>query len=195
MRSRLMAAAGGLLLVLGGACAPSFDIKTVVSPSASIGDLHTFRLLPVPPRRDGRGPTGAYDPMVNNSITNRALRETLAAAFTRRGYAVSEGAPDFLVAVYASAREKLDIEQWDYGYPIRPRRWPAYETVTVTEYTEGTVVVDVIDAKSRDLLWRGTGASRMSERPDEDVRELQEVAKSIVKRFPRAAQPTLAVVP
>ena len=196
MRGAVLAAIGGMLMSGVAACARSYDVHTVMAPDASVTSLRTFRVLPVPPRRDGRAGAGSYDPMVDNSITNRALRATIADAFAARGYLASEHEPDFVVAVYASASEALDVTRWDYGYPHWPRHggppWPAEQVVS---YTEGTVIVDVVDPRSRELIWRGSGSTRMSEDPSADTRELQRVARAVVRRFPKAARRVLARAP
>lgn len=193
MRERLMAAATGLLLLWGSACAPSYQVRTMASPDAGIGGVRTFRVLPVPPPRDRPGRDGAYDPMIDNSIMNRALRATITESFKGRGYAIDEWRPDFIVAVYASAYEELDVTVWDYGYPYWPRwRYGPWPPERVTTYTAGTVIVDVLSPASRDLLWRGTGTARMSEHLAADTKELRKVAEAIVKRFPRAAERVLA---
>ncbi len=176
-----------LLLALAvGACAPSIDVRTMAAPEASFTAQRTFRILDAPTRRDGRPTTGADDPMVDNSIANRALRERIAKAFVARGYELVEREADLDVAFYASARETLDVTMWDYGYPPRPR-WP-WPTVrqTVTEVTEGRVVVDVIDPRTRELLWRGEGTARLSDDPAENVKELARAAAKVVGRFPAA---------
>lgn len=195
MRGAVRAAIGGMLMVGAAACAHSYDVHTVQSPDASVTGLRTFRVLPVPPARDGRAGAGSYDPMVDNSITNRALRATIAEAFAARGYLASENQPDFVVAVYASATEALDVTRWDYGYPHWPRGGPPWPGEQVVSYTEGTVIVDVVDPRSRELIWRGSGSARMSEDPAEDTKELERVAKAIVRRFPRAAPRVLAHAP
>lgn len=186
MRAALSAAAGGMLALAALGCAPSYQVHTLVAPDAQLTSLHTFRVLPTPPPRDGRNHAGAYDPMVNNSITNRALRTTIMQAFEGRGYVADGARPDFLVAVYASAHQKLDVTAWDYGYPYWPRwGWPhARMTDRVTEYTEGTVIVDVLRTATRDLLWRGSGTARLTQDPKQDAVALQKVARSIVQRFP-----------
>ena len=188
MRPILIAVAGAALAVAG--CAAGLHVKTLAAPDARFATLSTFRVLPVPPRRDGRPPTEAYDPMINNSITNRALRETITQAFANRGYTVNERAPDFAVAVYASAYEKLDVTTWNYGYAFWPRsrwNWNVRQLTTEdTEYAEGTVIVDVIRTSDRELLWRGSATARMWEDPPTDVKELQKVAAAIVKKFPAA---------
>lgn len=184
-------------LVLGGlACGPSLQVQTLVAPDAAISTRSTFRVLPVPQPRDGRVRSGAYDPMVNNSIANRALRATITKGFTERGYVVNEQVPDFEVAVYATARERMDVTAWDYGYPFWPRyrwAWPPYRVAT--EYTEGTVIVDVIRAGDRELLWRGSASARLTENPSKDVKALQKVAAGIVKKFPRSTPRAVAAAP
>lgn len=183
LRSALVVAAIG--------CAASYDVRTIVAPEAQFGTMHTFRVLPVPTPRDGRTSADAYDPMVNNSIANRSLRETVTRAFEDRGYANDLVAPDLLVAVYASAHEKLDVTTWDYGYPYWPRwGWGAGARGAVreqvTEYTEGTVVVDVVRPGTRELLWRGSGTAALSKDPASDVKALSKAAEAIVAKFPRA---------
>lgn len=184
-RTSLNGAALALALAVGG-CASAIDVRTMVAPEADFTTQRTFRVLDAPVRRDGRPTTGADDPMVNNSIANRALRERITNAFVARGYSLVETDPDLAVAFYASAKEELDVSVWDYGYPIRSR-WPrpAYQQ-TITEVTEGSVVVDVIDPRTQELLWRAEGKVRLSDDPAENVKELAKAAEQVVKKFPAA---------
>lgn len=195
MRAALLIAVGGTLALAGAGCAPSLHVQTMVAPDAGLATLATFRILTVPPPADGRVRAGAYDPMVNNSIMNRALRETITKVLVERGYVLNEQSPDVGVAVYASAREKLDVSTWDYGYPFWPRAgwyrplWPVG-----TEYSEGTVVVDIVRERDHELLWRGSASERMSEDPAEDVKTLQKVAAAVMKKFPLATpRPVVAL--
>lgn len=186
MRPILRSSSGLLLALAVGACASAVTVRTMVAPEAGFTTQRTFRILEGPVRRDGRPATGADDPMVNNSIANRALRDRIAKAFVARGYAQVERDADLDVAFYASARETLDVTVWDYGYPVRSRwPWPTMRQ-TVTEVTEGRVVVDVIDPRTRELLWRGEGTSRLSDDPAENVKELARAAAEVVKKFPSA---------
>jgi hypothetical protein len=163
-------------------CAVFVRINTTAAPDAHLGRLHTFHVLTPPPRSDGRAM--ATDPMLNNSITNRALREDLSNAFIARGYTNDGRDPDFTVAYYASTKEKLDVRMWDYGYRGRWGGWREPPGYVAEPFTEGTVIVDVVDSRSHELLWRGRGVSRVSDDPDEYTRELRKVAKDIVNKFP-----------
>ncbi len=193
-RSRLVVYASMAFAVAG--CGSSIDVRTMAAPDVGLTTLHTFRMLPFPARRDGRPTTGADDPMISNSIANRAIREQIVKAFQGRGYTIDETAPDFAVAFYASAREKLDVTAWDYGYPSMPS-WPRYArpVQTVTKYTEGSVVIDVINPASRELLWRGEGRAQLSDDPSENVTQLVKVADAIVSKFQSAPRRAVAMRP
>ena len=188
MRHQLSRLVVASVVAFGGlACANSYNVRTMTAPTTAVTEFHTFNLLPTPRRRDGQIASGTYDPMVNNSITNRALRETVADALRNRGYGEVERNPDFVVAVYASAREKLDLTQWQFGYSAWPRWWwVGVPPQTVRQYDEGTVVVDVIDPHSLDLLWRGTATAQLGEKPEANTKELQKAATAIIDKFPRA---------
>jgi len=182
-----LAAPAAILLGLT-ACA-SVDVRTVTSPDANLGALHTFNVLPNP-KPKSQASQSANDPMLVNSISNRALRADLVKGFEDRGY-VAAAQPDFLVAYYACTNQKLDVTYWDYGYPFYPGWWGGwgpgwgpYET-TVTPYTQGTVIIDVLDPKSKELLWRGQGVARVSNDEPEYEQELWKTVTAILDKFPQ----------
>lgn len=180
---------GAAAVVLAAvACGPTIQVRTVASPEANLRNLRTFRILPGPRPRDGR-PLPPRDPMLVNSITNHALRNALIEGFQSRGYVANDSTPDFVVASYASAKHKLDVTYWDYGYVWRPRWWrgwgPPWREATVTEYTEGTVIIDVLDPKSKELLWRGRGVAAVSDDVQEYLTHLKKTVAAILDEFPR----------
>lgn len=184
------------LAIVGVACGRSIEVRTMAAPDAGLSSLHTFRMLPGPARRDGRAVTGADDPMISNSIANRAIRDRIRKAFEDGGYIIDERSPDFAVAFYATAREKLDVSTWDYGYPFTPG-WPRYprQSPMVTQYTEGSVIVDVVKPGSQELLWRGEGKAQLSDDPSENVQQLAKAAEAIVAKFPHATTRVVAATP
>ena len=185
MRYRAFAFAIVGLMPFGGvSCARTYDVHTMAAPKVSLTEFHTFHMLPTPRRRDGQKTSGAYDPMVSNSITNRALRGSVAEAFERAGYVDVEWMPDFVVAVYASARDKLDLSDWQFGYSYWPHWWNTMPPHAISTYKEGTVIVDVINPETLDLLWRGSATATLGDDPEQNTRELQKAAVAIVERFP-----------
>src|SRR5216683_6250539 len=172
------------------ACAPAVQVRTALSPDASLGGLRTFRVQPTPKPHIARAQSTS-DPMLVNSISNRALRADLRQGFEKLGYAVNDSTPDFCVAYYASTNQQLDVTTYDYGYSFRPRWWrgwgPRYRDVyapMVTQYTQGTVIVDVFDPKTKDLLWRGQGVAAVSDNEAQYEQELKKTVEAIVDKFP-----------
>jgi hypothetical protein len=94
------------------------------------------------------------------------------------------------VAYYASTRERLDVTYWNYGYPWRPRFRPGrgrhWTSLTVTQYIEGTILVDVIDPATKDLLWRGRGTAVVSDDVERYADDLQKTVAAILDHFPHA---------
>lgn len=173
------------------ACGGRIEVQTMAAPEARFDSLHAFRILPPPARRDGLAPVGADDPMIGNSIANRALRDRITRAFQDKGYSLDERDADFGVAFYATAREKLDVTRWDYGYPPFPR-WPRYPRPMAVQYTEGSVVIDIVRIDTHELLWRGEGKATLSDDPLENVKQLGDVAAAIVGKLPRAIRRAIA---
>ena len=69
--------------------------------------------------------------------------------------------PDFRVAVHFGSREKVQVTDWGYGY-APSRRYYGGGGVDVYTYTEGTLILDVVDATSEQLLWRGSATGAVS---------------------------------
>ena len=183
--SRILIGGGlaALLLLLGASCASNpVQVHTQAAPNARFAGRSTFRVLDVPAPR---GVTLANnDPMLVNSITYRAIRDEIQRTFEERGYRYSRASADLDVAYYASAAPKLDIRTYDYGYTWRgfPR-----EYTEIDQYEQGTVIVDVVDPMTHELLWRGTGMARVDQNPDAYVKEIRKAVDGIVKKFPLAA--------
>src|SRR3989449_3150893 len=199
--TQLVTAAAAAALTLT-ACAPGISVRTALSPDASVHGLRTFRVLPPPQPKIAGAVSSTNDPMVVNSISNRALRTDLAQEFAGRGYAATDSSPDFCIAYYASTNQKLDVTYWDYGYAWRPHWWSGWgrrygrgwggdwgiaSAPTVTQYTEGTVIVDVFDPKTKDLLWRGQGVATVSDNQAQYEQEVKKTVEAIRDKFPAAA--------
>jgi hypothetical protein len=157
----------------------SVKVQTLGRPSANFAHYRTFKILDanrVPEGAPAKPRGWAAEPMLNNSITYDAGRDYLKAALEARGFVENKKNPDFLIAFYASARERLNLNNWGYGY--------YYGSYYVTEYTEGTVLIDVVDPDSDKLVWRGSGVATVSDNPRKYLRDLSRIVPKIVDRIP-----------
>ena len=55
---------------------------------------------------------------------------------------------------------------------------------TVQEYKVGTLVVDIFDAKSKALVFRGTASDELSDKPDKNTKKVEKATAKMFKDFP-----------
>jgi len=62
------------------------------------------------------------------------------------------------------------------------------EATTTTEtYKVGTVVVDLFDTKTKQLIWRGASSDTLSNNSDKNIKNLDKGVEKMFKNFPPGA--------
>ena len=93
-----------------------------------------------------------------------AVDEALAA----RGLVLVEGGSDLLVVYHAAIGRVVDVANMTRGYGYGEGRGASVNYVR--EYDLGTLVIDLVSAESKQLVWRGSGPLSLDHllRIDED---------------------------
>ena len=160
-------------LALLAACASSGPrIQSDYDQNVDFSDYRTF---------------GFFNPMSiegpnYSTIYGSYFRDAIRAEMNARGYAEADTeTADLLFNVSASLNEKINVTEVPspgpgyYGY----RRgfydpWYGYgwgSTTHVSQYTEGTVNVDMVDREQKRMVWEGVAIGTVREgRSREDVR-------------------------
>ena len=132
------------------------------------------------------------DPMIDNDLVaariHRAVDEQLAAkGISATG---SDADANLLVAYHIGEEEKLDINTFhsSFGYYPCWHCWgPGYDSdVWVSQYTQGKLIIDLVDAKTKQLAWRGIASRRVPsfDSPQERDKYIRETVMAIFKKFP-----------
>ncbi|MEJ2056809.1 MAG: DUF4136 domain-containing protein [Desulfofustis sp.] len=136
----------------------------------------------------------AEDIRLNDPRIGTIVRDAVDQVLTEKGYTkVEQEEADFLVVWFGAIEKKIKKENIEhfyapYGYGTLYRD-PALRTGasgTAREYEEGTVIIDVLDPRTRDILWRGSGSGRLVEGQQEQIalNNLRRSVKKIVQPFP-----------
>jgi hypothetical protein len=128
------------------------------------------------------------DPLANNDIWANDVRAAIRNDLTSHGLAeATTGQPDFYVAFYVGLRDRYDINAMGYGLPFhRGFRtgwwgWPGGYDVWAVPYTDTTVIVDLIDAHTNQLVWRGYDTDTLNTgNPD---KTLTKAVDNVLSRF------------
>ena len=132
----------------------------------------------------------AYLPIKSvGSVSELRIRRFVDAVNNQlksQGYILTTDNPDFLVALHTASKEKTEITDWGYGMSPRARWYGGYHDIDVSQYTEGTVFVDIVDPVNRNLVWRGTATSEVDDSmsPDEQSERFAQIAARIFAKFP-----------
>jgi hypothetical protein len=156
------------LVVACSSVSTNYDYDT----SYDFSKLRSYRWADIPSRSDA-------DPLVVQRV-GTAVEAQLKA----KGFVPAEGAPDFLVATYVGRRTRIQVTDWGYAYG--PHAGWYGRPVDVYEYEEGSLIVDVVDARTRRLAWRGTaiGIVDPGATPEGKTERINEAVAKILEQFP-----------
>jgi len=173
MRRLVIAAA----LSFVGATVFAQDVKVDFDKSANFGAIKTF--------------TVKIGTSWNNQISEKRITAEIEQTLTEKGWTKADANPDALVLLHGATEKQKSLNTFysggygGYGY----RGWGGMggmgtATTTTSEYTVATLVVDIFDAKSKALLFRGTAADEVSDKPEKNIKKVDKATNKMFKDFP-----------
>jgi hypothetical protein len=181
MSNRLTRTLGLAVILLPLGCGGGVDVNTDYDPGADFASFSTYTWAV-------RTNTGDDDPRVYNRVTAQRVKTAVDRALRAKGYTEEGTDGDFLVAWHGAIEGQMSYQTITshYGYG-----WGWYGDVGmsrtyVNEWDEGTVLVDIVDANSRELVWRGTATGTVQQRssPQQAQADLDAAAKQLLSDFP-----------
>ncbi len=174
-----------ITVAISQAACSGMKIRADYDPMAvsTMGEYRTYRWLSQPREADAR----VYNKLVALRVTG-AVEDVLSG----KGYRMEADAPDFLVGWHAAIRGRLDVREVDRYYGYGHRRWrggyagPAYRDVQIREYEEGMLILDIVDGKSNELVWRGSAQAeiRSDVGPRKKEERIRRAVEKILEQFP-----------
>ncbi len=182
------------VLSLGFGCAPRVTVDT--ADNVDFSRYRTYAWMQ-PSVKAGE------NPIYYNAIATQNVEQTIEGALSQRGLRRTERRPDLLVGYHFFVEEKTRTVanntgrmglygpfygwgRWGFG-GWGPSWWgwnswgPMY---TQERYEAGTVVVDFVDARTKQLVWRGSVQNAIGNPARIKDQLAREVAR-IVDRFPQ----------
>ena len=123
-----------------------------------------------------------------SDLDKKRILKSIEAEMLAKGFTKSEN-PDLLVNFFTKSREKVDVNafnnSWGYGYGYgwNPYIWGGNRT-TVRTTTQGTLFIDLIDAKKKEMIWQGEGAGEIFKNQNNKEERIQEFVTQILKQYP-----------
>lgn len=118
------------------------------------------------------------------------IEDAIERELAIHGYQKASDTPDFFVVYHAAVETQITgatIDTWGYRY--RRPRWntgPVYANVAVDSYQEGTLIIDIVDARKNELVWRGTAVDAVGN-PSQAIQKIDEAVQKMLAAFPPQA--------
>jgi hypothetical protein len=122
-----------------------------------------------------------------SDLDKKRILYAIEIELDKKGMSKSE-TPDLLINIFTKEREHVDVNQynsgWGYGwnYGWNPYLWGGRTYVTTS--TEGTLYIDLIDAKKKELVWQGEGVGYLTENRDRKEGQINEFVAKILEQYP-----------
>jgi hypothetical protein len=176
---------GCLLLFVG--CA-TFDVHYDFDPEADFSSFKTYDWAPP----SGKSPV--------NQLTAKRIRIAVDRQLKEKGFIMTAEKPDLLIIPSGGQEKRVDVQEWEYGhddrsYPAGPwypgmvpgaldgRDYYEYRRgVDTFEYEVGTLVLDFVDTRKKELVWRGSASGIIE--PGKTADQIDDVINRMLSNFP-----------
>ncbi len=168
-----------VLLTATGGCA-TMNVSSHMAVGLNTTPYHTFA-WGTPDALPAGDPRLDQNPFFKDHVEG-AVEKQLGA----RGIRLTTDQPDLQIHYHAVITPRLDVNRVDreYGY--------CYDgdcDVRVFDYEEGTLVIDIIDARTHRMVWRGWAQNTVEAALKNQDRMAQQIDTAVARMLARFPQP------
>jgi hypothetical protein len=180
MKSVMSLWAAAAVLAVAGAAAAA-DVNTQCDKSFDFSKIKTF---------NAKIATGWGNP-IGESMVLKDIQDGIAA----RGWRpVPEDQADAEVLIHGSTKLRHNLNTFytgmggGWGWRGFGGMGMATANTSVSDYTEGTLLVDIYDTKTKQLIWRGTAVDEVKEKQDQRQKQITKASEKLFKKFPPGSE-------
>jgi hypothetical protein len=162
----------GMMLLFAGKLSAG-DVKTDYDRNANFGQYKTYSWQQV---------------KTKNLLDVDRIKSSVNAALAAKGWTQVDSGGDVSVVAMEITRNQQTLNTFYNGFG-GGWRWRGFgglgEATTTTEtYRVGTLVVDLFDAKTKGLVWRGSSTDTLSNNSNKNIKNMDKDVEKMFKDFP-----------
>jgi len=170
-------------------CTSSIEVTSDYDKKANFTSYQTFNFLP----RDDQ------NQLIINEFDWKRLTEAIITEMEARGYKQGATDADMVVGIHIVLEEKTDVTAysdyyggygyggWGYGYGgmgMGMGMGTSTTSYSETNYIQGTLIVDVINATEKKLLWQGIGIGTIDKKAENKTERVNNAIGKIFEQYP-----------
>jgi hypothetical protein len=166
---RYLAIPSAMVLMLGLAGCPSQNVHTDYDRNTNFANFHSYSWGPV---------------QTSNPLNVQRIKAAVDPDLQAKGWQLMPAGGDVTVTAVGSVRNQKEYQTFYNGLGNEGYYWggfggfgvPVMSTTTVQTYKVGTFVLDMYDAKTKHLVWRGTATGEISNNPNDNQQRFNKPA-------------------
>ena len=129
---------------------------------------------------------------VMNDFDKKRMRDAFQSELKSRNLKLAESDGSLAISLYVVVTKETSTTAYTSyhggtGYGRRGRGWGnGYSTTSYSEsdYLKGTLVMDVFDSETKELIWQGVATGTVNEKPEKREKSIPKMIKKLMKKFP-----------
>lgn len=125
-----------------------------------------------------------------SDLDKRRILRAIETELLAKGFTKSEN-PDILVSIFTKSQQRVDVYNnawgfggWGWGGFGPGWGWGWNNQPTVSVQSEGTLFIDLIDMKNKELIWQGMGTGVISQKLEKKEERIKEFVSKIMEKYP-----------
>jgi len=171
----------GTLFYIFTGCAP-ISVTTDYDRKVNFSKYDTYRWI--------KGKEIPDDALAKNPLLKKRVKDAVDRKLKEKGFILkNNGEVSFVTVIHSGVEKRMDVtDRGRYGW-YDPWWGPYGGRVDVSYYNYGTLVIDIVDAKKKELIWRGLGKGvvRKIKNYDKQQKEINDAVTKILEQFPPVA--------
>lgn len=128
-----------------------------------------------------------------SQLNQERIVKYIKVEMAKKGFKETSANPDLMVNAFTVLKDKRGIQAstsyYGFGGVYRPYGyWGApvagYTSVSTYDYKDGSLLIDVVDARSQKMIWTGTGSAEVYKKPKNPEEVISEVVAKVMAGFP-----------
>ena len=171
-----------LVAAIASSCTPSVKVTADYDRTVNFSAYKTFSMYEL--KADNV-----------NQLNQDRIEKYIAAELTKRGFIESKENPDLLINAVTVMKNRRGISAstsyYGFGGFYRPYgAWgvpvAGYTSVNTYDYKDGSLVIDVIDANVKKMVWTGSASAEVYNAPKNPEEAISTTVAKIMSQFPVA---------